>query len=148
MDQHCSPFKIQTAQELSERDKQRRIQFCSQFLDVVRKSPDVVTALQMSDEAHLHLSGYVNKQNVQYRAPRSPPDLHQRPLHSLKVTAPWAVHSCGIMCPSLRIMREVMSLPTPGGMKLCWNISYLTCCITVTYQHAFNKMGPLLTPHE
>jgi hypothetical protein len=42
---HCCPFKIQTVQELSERDKRCSTQFCSQFLDVVLKSPGVENAL-------------------------------------------------------------------------------------------------------
>jgi hypothetical protein len=40
----------------------------------------------MSDKAHFHMSGYVNKQNCRYWAPNKPHELNQRPLHSAKVT--------------------------------------------------------------
>jgi len=39
-----------------------------------------------SDEAHFHISGTVNKQNVRYWAAENPQTIHQRPLHSPKVT--------------------------------------------------------------
>ncbi|XP_014471890.1 PREDICTED: uncharacterized protein LOC106742984 [Dinoponera quadriceps] len=45
----------------------------------------------MNDEAHFHLSGYVNKQNFHYWAPENPNELHERPLHSAKVTVWYAV---------------------------------------------------------
>jgi hypothetical protein len=34
----------------------------------------------MSDEAHFHVSGYVNKHNCRYWAPNNPYELHQRPV--------------------------------------------------------------------
>ena len=39
----------------------------------------------MSDEAHFHVNGNVNKQNMRYWAPANPRQLHQRPLHDPKV---------------------------------------------------------------
>jgi len=51
----------------------------------------VISTLLMTDEAHFHLSGYVNKQNYRSWAPENPQDLHQHPLHSKRLTV-W----CGI----------------------------------------------------
>ena len=48
-DLHYHPYKIQVAQELSERDKVSRLQFCNEFLDLVRKNSDKVNTLLMSD---------------------------------------------------------------------------------------------------
>jgi hypothetical protein len=45
----------------------------------------------MTDEAHYHLSGCVNKQNFLYWAEENPQQLHQWPLHSARVTV-W----CGV----------------------------------------------------
>jgi hypothetical protein len=45
----------------------------------------------MADEAHFRLPGYVNKHNFRYWAPDNPGKMHQRPLHSSKVTV-W----CGL----------------------------------------------------
>ena len=40
----------------------------------------------MSDEAYFHLNGTVNKQNLRYWAAENPRDIHERPLHSARVT--------------------------------------------------------------
>jgi len=53
----------------------------------------------MSDEAHFHVSGYVNKQKCRYWAPNNPHELQQHPLHSAKVTVWCAVSSYGIIGP-------------------------------------------------
>jgi hypothetical protein len=42
--------------------------------------------IMMSDKAHFHLNGTVNKQNCHYWASENPRTLHQRPLHSPKTT--------------------------------------------------------------
>lgn len=55
--------------------------------------------LWMSDEAHFHLTGYVNKQNMRYWAQTNPTELHQRPLHSAKVTVWRAVLCRGVIGP-------------------------------------------------
>ena len=52
-----------------------------------------------SDEAHFHLSGSVNKQNMRYWSSENPKELHQRPQHALRVTV-WCVLSrVGIIGP-------------------------------------------------
>jgi hypothetical protein len=43
-------------------------------------------SLYLTDEAHFHLSGYVNKQNFRYWAEETPQQLHQRPLHCERMT--------------------------------------------------------------
>lgn len=80
-DLHYFPFKIQIMQKPSEWDKVCYIQFWNQFLDLVWDNPGVVNALLMSDEAHFHLSGYVNKQTSHYWSPHDTHELHQHPLH-------------------------------------------------------------------
>ena len=63
-------------------------QFCERMLEIIA-SDDVM--LMMSDEAHFHLDGYGNKQNCRFWAAENPQELHQRPLHTAKVSV-W----CGI----------------------------------------------------
>jgi hypothetical protein len=53
----------------------------------------------MSDEAHFHLSGFVNKQNFRYLSATNPTELHERPLHSSKGTVWWTLSSFGIISP-------------------------------------------------
>lgn len=40
--------------------------------------------LVMSDKAHLHLDGYINKQNFYYLSDSHPQELHKSPLHNAK----------------------------------------------------------------
>ena len=54
--------------------------------------------LIMSDEAHFHVNGTVNKQNFRYWASENPRELHQPPLHSPKVTVWCGLEKCGIFC--------------------------------------------------
>jgi len=53
----------------------------------------------MSDEAHFHLDGFVNKQNFRYWSEENPRQLYQRPLHSDKVTVWCAISHYGIIGP-------------------------------------------------
>jgi len=53
----------------------------------------------MSDEAHFHLSGFVNKQNFRYWSATNPIELHERPLYSSKVTVCCVISSFGIISP-------------------------------------------------
>jgi hypothetical protein len=58
-------------QELQERDLISCTNFCCEFLTCVDK--DEVHNLFVSDEAHFHLSGFVNKQNFHHWANENPP---------------------------------------------------------------------------
>jgi len=53
----------------------------------------------MSDEAHFHLTGLVNKHNCRYRSDWHPLELIQKPLHSSKVTVWCAVAAFAIIGP-------------------------------------------------
>ena len=53
----------------------------------------------MNDEAHFHLSGFVNKQIFRFWSATSPKELNEEPLHSSKVTVSCAISSFGIICP-------------------------------------------------
>ena len=55
--------------------------------------------LMMSDEAHFHLDGYVNKQNCRFWAAENPRQLHQRPLHTAKVSVWCGISKVGIVGP-------------------------------------------------
>ncbi|KAI5737587.1 hypothetical protein M8J76_014918 [Diaphorina citri] len=68
----------------------RRILFYNTMKEIIEEEPDI--HLLMSDEAHFHLNGTVNKQNFRYWAQDNSRQLHERPLHSEKVTV-WAAVS-------------------------------------------------------
>jgi len=42
---------------------------------LLRENPDILNNLLMTDEAHFHLSGFVNKQNTRYWSPVNPKEL-------------------------------------------------------------------------
>ena len=57
------PYKLQVVHALSNWDREMRLQFCHQFVRILTENRDVLNKLLMSDEAHFHLHGTVNKQN-------------------------------------------------------------------------------------
>lgn len=92
---HFHPYKMSVVQQLSEQDYVNRQTSCEQLLDTVPNDAVVF----FSDEAHFHLSGCVNKQNMRYWSATNPRELHERPLHSDRVTVWCAVASVGIIGP-------------------------------------------------
>jgi transposase len=86
------PYKIVIAQELIERDCESHTTSCRELLQNV----PCTTVLLFMDEAHFHLSGAVNKQNFRYWSNSNPWELHQRPLHSPKVTVWYAIFEFGV----------------------------------------------------
>ncbi|PNF14829.1 hypothetical protein B7P43_G06330 [Cryptotermes secundus] len=93
------PYKLQLVQELKPNDHLLRRQFCEAIMNKTDENPDFIENLWMSDEAHFHLNGYVNKQNCRYWAQENPAVLHQRPLHSPKVTVWCAVSARRVIGP-------------------------------------------------
>jgi hypothetical protein len=77
-------------QELIPRDLKQWVQFCRNLLQMIDANPKFLNHLIMTDEAHFHLNGYVNKQNFRYWAPENPRLLHQAPLHNEKVSVMWS----------------------------------------------------------
>ena len=92
---HMHPYKIMVVQELSESDYETRTNLSR---DIFQSIPPTSVAI-CSDEAHFHLSGTVNKQNFRYWSQNNPRELHQRPLHSPKVTVWCAMGSFGVWGP-------------------------------------------------
>jgi len=86
-------------QELKEKDHQLLLEFYQQITTNIMEDNEFLNKLWMSDEAHFHLTGYVNKQNYRYWADSNPKEIHERPLHSSKVTAWCAVSSHGVIGP-------------------------------------------------
>ena len=82
-------------QELLDRDHEIRVACCQDILEHVPANPVLIT----SDEAHFHLSSYVNKQNFRYWSGSNPRSLHEKPLHSERVTVWCAVANSGVWGP-------------------------------------------------
>ena len=93
------PYKIQVCQKLKQEDKAKRIEFCDKFLRLIQEDETFIEKLIMSDEAHFHLIGYVNKQNTRFWAEKHPEMLHEAPLHSERLTVWCGVTWYGIIGP-------------------------------------------------
>ncbi|CAI6356266.1 unnamed protein product [Macrosiphum euphorbiae] len=91
------PYKIMIVQQLKEGDFVQRREFCRLMDEIYTENGDATVF--MTDEAHFHLNGYVNVQNCRYWASENPHELHQRPLHSLKVTVWCGISKMGIIGP-------------------------------------------------
>jgi len=81
-------------QELTQQDWINRVEACQHFIE---RLPD--DAVFFSDEAHFHISGCVNKQNMRYWSGVNPKEIHQRPLYSDRVTVWCAISRIGIIGP-------------------------------------------------
>ncbi|PNF14835.1 hypothetical protein B7P43_G05357, partial [Cryptotermes secundus] len=92
---HFHPYKMAVVQELSPRDFQNRITACETLLETL--PPDALVFF--SDEAHFHLSGYANKKIMRYWSGNNPRELHERPLHSHKVTVWCELSRVGVTGP-------------------------------------------------
>lgn len=94
---HFHPYKLAIGQQLQPGDYAQRLNFARQMEEIFAENENLI--LLMSDEAHFHLNGMVNKQNCRYWASENPRELHERPLHSPKVTVWCAIGKAGIIGP-------------------------------------------------
>ena len=79
-------YKLMVAQELLELNHETRVACCKDILENVPANAVLIT----SDEAHFHLSGFINKHNFHYWSESNSKELHERPLHTEQVTV-WCV---------------------------------------------------------
>lgn len=89
------PYKIMIVQELSPLDYENRMNCSQEMLNRIHARSTFFS----SDEAHFHLSGAVNKQHFRYWAENNPRQIHERPLHSPKVTVWCAISKFGVIGP-------------------------------------------------
>jgi hypothetical protein len=64
-------YKVQLVQVLSDRNGENLQRFCEQFREVL-SDDDLQDNLIMTDEAHFHLSGYINNRMLDIGLPITP----------------------------------------------------------------------------
>ena len=64
-DLKCYPYKIQFVQKIDQSDYEKRFQFVRLVIEIFQKEVNMCFLL-MTDEAHFHLNGFINKQNFRY----------------------------------------------------------------------------------
>ncbi|KAL4130614.1 hypothetical protein QTP88_008035 [Uroleucon formosanum] len=100
---HAFALGISDRTELSPTDWGKRKDCCNAILTAV--PPNGI--MWSSDEAHFHISGTVKKQNFRYWAAENPLKIHQRPLHSPKITVCYCDFQPGLrdvielLCPKI-----------------------------------------------
>ena len=93
------PYKVQILQKQTDVNKRERVEFCQSISERIENNPGVLNLILFSDEAHFHLSGHVNKQNMRFWASQQPHEHTQRPLSQEKVTVWCALGKRGICGP-------------------------------------------------
>ena len=88
-DLNLHPYKLQNMHSLSDRAKDICFKFCPQFQRIMTEDSDLPNNLLMTDEAHCHLHGTVNKQNLWYWSAANPYKFHQCPF--MTQTLPFGV---------------------------------------------------------
>ena len=68
-DLNFHPYKLAVTQKLNPEDYAKRKRFAEEMLGKIENKEIDPNKTLMSDEAHFHLTGIVNKQNCRYWAP-------------------------------------------------------------------------------
>ena len=92
------PYKIQVGHKLQPGDAKKREEFSLWFLEKC-KDKQFLSHLIMSDEAHFHMDGFVNKQNCRIWATENPKVFTEVDSHGLRVTVWCGVAMKGIIGP-------------------------------------------------
>ena len=80
-------------QQLNIKDQTRRLEFCLQIKNMVERNLLDIKSIIFSDESHIYLNKFMNKQNFRMRSCNKMMVEFERPLHSPKVTV-WCGRSC------------------------------------------------------
>ena len=67
-------------------DRTRRVEFCLAIKNMVKRNELDIKSIIFSDESHIHLNKFMNKQNFRMWSRNKPMVVFEKPLHSLKVT--------------------------------------------------------------
>ena len=93
------PYKVQVLQAQTQANKDQRYEFGQEISERIENNPELLDVLLFSDEAHFHLSGHVNKQNMRFWAAAQPNEHVQAPLSVEKTTVWCAIGKNGIFGP-------------------------------------------------
>jgi hypothetical protein len=81
--------------KLADHDKEQRVNFTTS----ARNEEGVLHNTWFSEEAHFHIDGVVNKQNVRFWATEHPHQFHERDSYGNKITVWAGISSHGIIRP-------------------------------------------------
>lgn len=94
---HLFPYKIQIGQLLTESQKERRTQFCINFLSNFIEN-DLYKDILFSDEAYFSVNGLVNRQNTRFWGSEQPREVVEKKSFDEKLLV-WAGFSYSYRIP-------------------------------------------------
>lgn len=92
-------YKIQFVQQLKPADHQKRRQFCEWIEERLAVDENFAKNIIFSDEAHFHLSGFVNKQNCRIWGNENPRVTHEHQMHPERTTVWCGFWAGGVIGP-------------------------------------------------
>jgi hypothetical protein len=95
---HMHPYKVSVVQQLHAPDYDKRMQYCRWFNEHLNND-DLLDVTFFTDEAWVHLSGYVNSQNYRTWATENPHNFVETSLHPEKIGVWVAVSRRRILGP-------------------------------------------------
>lgn len=95
------PYKIQSQSQLTDEQREKRLQFARWFSEKLEADDHFLRKIHMTDECHAHLTGKINKHNFRYWGTENPGDelVDEIPRTVLKVTVWVAIGWYGIIGP-------------------------------------------------
>ncbi|GFS81148.1 transposase [Trichonephila clavipes] len=93
----CQVIYSQFGLAIHQNDHKARRRFVEWVQNEIAVVPDFHKRILFSDEAHIWLNGYVNKQNCRIWSEANPQVYVETPLHPEKLTVWWAVWAGGIL---------------------------------------------------
>ena len=93
------PYKISVVHKIPPQAIQMRFKFAKEVLKLIENKELDWRKVWFTDEAHVHLEGFVNKQNMRFWGSQRPSQSIEVPLHSKKVTVWAAISAQGIIGP-------------------------------------------------
>ena len=91
-----SSYKIQLFQAIKPEDLTLRESFCLRFLSILHLDPTFIHNIWFSDDCHVLLNGFINKQNICLLGFSPPTTFVQKSLHSEMITVWCALSYKGI----------------------------------------------------
>lgn len=92
-------YKVQLTQALKPADHGQRRTFVNWLLEMQEADADFFKKIIFSDEAHFHLSGYVNKQNCRVWGSENPRAIVEQPHYPQRVTVWCGFWTGGVIGP-------------------------------------------------
>lgn len=115
-DLHLHPYKIQLTQELKPTDHGQRRQFVEWLLEQNELDADFSKKIIFTDEAHFHLSGFVNKQNCRIWGSENPHVIHEKQMHPQRATVWCGFWAGGVIGPFF-FENEAGNAVTVNGLR-------------------------------